>query len=63
MPADFSELSSIASTLEQLTRRVAEMGEAAQRAKEEQTSVELFAVERELTAASKRVARMVARQR
>lgn len=60
MPADFSELSSIASTLEQLTRRVSGMAEAAQGDKDEHAALELFAVERQLAAAERRLTRMLA---
>jgi hypothetical protein len=63
MPADLAELSSIASTLEQLGRRVASMAEVATQAKEEDIASELFAVERALNGAQRRVDRLLTRSR
>ena len=58
---DRAELSSIASSLEQLTKRVAAMAETAQQDKAEQVAVDLFAVERELASAERRLSKMVSR--
>ncbi len=61
MPADAAELSSISSTLEQLVRRVAEMAERAESSDEDDVAAELFAVERALEGAGRRLERMVQR--
>ncbi|MGO9198866.1 MAG: hypothetical protein ACLQK4_17285 [Acidimicrobiales bacterium] len=63
MAPDLPELSSISSTLDQLARRVTAMAEAARRTKEEDVANELFAVERALTGAHRRVERMIERGR
>lgn len=63
MPSELSELSSISSTLDQLVQRVGGMGEAAKRAKEEDVANELFAVERALSGARRRLGRMIERSR
>ncbi|MGO9560173.1 MAG: hypothetical protein ACLPQS_13825 [Acidimicrobiales bacterium] len=63
MATDLAELSSISSTLDQLARRLGGMGEAAQRVKEEELANELFAVERALSSAQRRLTRMIARGR
>jgi hypothetical protein len=59
VPADRSELSSIATLLEQLTRRISAMGEAAQGVKEDGLASELFAVERALAGANRRINRLL----
>jgi hypothetical protein len=61
MAVDLAELSSIASTLDQLARRLAGMAESAALEKEEDVSSELFAVERSLTGAERRVVRLLSR--
>ena len=63
MPANRAELSSIASTLDQLAQRVGAMGEASRAAKEEDVANELFTVERTLSGAQRRLARMLERTR
>jgi hypothetical protein len=54
------ELSSIATALEELTRRVTVHADAAQDAKDDETATELFAIERSLTGASRRLTRLTA---
>ncbi|MDA8038958.1 MAG: hypothetical protein M0Z69_07310 [Actinomycetota bacterium] len=61
MSSDLAELSSIASTLEALTRRVAGMGEAAEHAADESLATQLFAVERALEGAQRRLKRLLQR--
>lgn len=63
MPPDLAELSSIASTLDQLARRLASMGEAASEAKEDDVASELFAMERALSGAERRAGRLLNRKR
>jgi hypothetical protein len=63
MPADRSELSSIATLLDQLTARISAMGESAQRDKEDAVANELFAIERALVGAGRRISRLFAPQR
>ena len=58
MPASSAELSSLATALDELTRRVTVHGEAADEAKDEETARELFAIERSLTSANRRLARL-----
>jgi hypothetical protein len=60
MPTDLAELSSIASSLDQITRRVGEMAEKANDQGEETVSGELFSVERALQGATRRLGRLVA---
>ena len=55
---DLSELSSIASTLGQLEKRVAAMAEAALRDREESVAADLVAVERALAGAARRLDRL-----
>jgi len=59
VPADRSELSSIATLLEQLTTRISAMGEQAQVVKEDGLASELFAVERALVGAGRRINRLL----
>jgi hypothetical protein len=63
VPADRSELSSISSLLEQLTQRISVMGETAQRDKEDGLASELFAIERALTGAGRRIVRLLGARR
>jgi len=58
MPASSAELSSLATALDELTRRVTAHAEAADTAKDEDTARELFAIERSLTAANRRLSRL-----
>lgn len=63
MPTDLAELSSLSSSLESITKRVAALAEAADAASEDDVAVELFAVERALDGAGRRLSRMVQRAR
>ncbi|HLH27953.1 MAG TPA: hypothetical protein VKW77_03505 [Acidimicrobiales bacterium] len=58
MPTSAAELSSLASALEEITRRVTAGAEAAHEAKDEEAATELFAVERALTSAQRRLSRL-----
>ena len=58
MPASSAELSSLATALDELTRRVTVHAEAADAAKDEETARELFAIERSLASANRRLARL-----
>ncbi|HMK98988.1 MAG TPA: hypothetical protein VK428_02235 [Acidimicrobiales bacterium] len=59
MPSESrAELSSLATALVELTRRVAAMAESAQSARQEELSSELFAVERALRGAGRRLERL-----
>ncbi len=58
MPASSAELSSLATALDELTRRVTVHADAADAAKDEETARELFAVERSLASANRRLARL-----
>jgi len=51
------ELSSLSSTLDELTRRVTALAEGARDAGDEELAVELFAVERSLAGALRRLLR------
>lgn len=59
MPADHSELSSIADLLEQVTRRITQMAETMQEEKQDVVAKELFSVERSLIGAHRRVIRLL----
>jgi hypothetical protein len=58
-----AELSSLATALSDLTRRIAALAERAAASHDDETAGELFAVERSLTAAGRRVERLVAGSR
>ncbi len=58
VPTSRPELSSLATALTELTRRVALLAEAAAVAKDHDLATELFAVERSLTAAGRRLDRL-----
>ncbi len=58
MAASSAELSSLATALDELNRRVTAHAEAAQAVKDEETANELFAVERALDRANRRLARL-----
>jgi hypothetical protein len=60
MAASSGELSSIATALEELTRRVTTHADAADVAKDDETAKELFAIERALMGASRRLSRLTA---
>jgi hypothetical protein len=53
-----AELSSLVSALDELTRRVTALAESATSSKDEEASRELFAVERSLSGATRRLARL-----
>jgi hypothetical protein len=59
MPTDLAELSSIAASLDQITRRVGAMAEQANEEQEETVSSELFSVERALQGATRRLSRVL----
>jgi hypothetical protein len=59
MESDFSELSSMASTLEQLTRRFSSLADQAIARKQEDVAADLLAVERALTGAQRRLGRLL----
>jgi hypothetical protein len=59
MPADRSEISSLQSTLAQLVDRVVSLASDAQRSRDERTASDLFAVERSLVAARRRLERLL----
>lgn len=61
MATDLAELSSVASSLEQIARRVCAMAEEASSQGEETVSSELFAVERALQGAGRRLDRLVSK--
>jgi hypothetical protein len=59
MPIDRAELSSIASSLQDMSRRVSAMAERASAEREEQTASELFGVERALRGATRLLQRLL----
>jgi len=58
MAASPAELSSLATALDDLTRRVTTHAEASDAAKDEDTARELFAIERSLNSANRRLSRL-----
>ncbi|HEY6623222.1 MAG: hypothetical protein WB765_01340 [Acidimicrobiales bacterium] len=58
MPESNAELSSLATVLDELTRRVTHNAEAAAAAHDEEVASELFAIERALGGASRRLSRL-----
>lgn len=58
MSSAAAELSSLATALDELTQRVTTRAEAAHAAKDDETARELFAIERALTTANRRLARL-----
>lgn len=63
MPVPDAELSSLTSALEDLTRRVSDFADTANREKQEELAAELFAVERSLRGATRRLSRMAGNRR
>ncbi|HXZ83338.1 MAG TPA: hypothetical protein VED84_06300 [Acidimicrobiales bacterium] len=59
MPVDYSELTSMAESIDALARRVAKMGDAAKGQKNDDTAAELYAVERALAGAMRRLNRLI----
>ncbi|MHB1508607.1 MAG: hypothetical protein ACYCST_10265 [Acidimicrobiales bacterium] len=59
MPTDLAELSSIASSLDTITRRVAAIAERATSDGDETVAGELFSVERALRGATRRMERLM----
>jgi hypothetical protein len=55
-----AELSSLSTALDELTNRVTAHAETADAAKDEETARELFAIERALSGANRRLARLAA---
>ncbi len=53
-----AELSSLATALDELSRRITVHADAADAVKDEETARELFAIERALTSANRRLARL-----
>lgn len=60
MPAERAELSSLSTALTEITRRVAGIAEQAATQKDDELSSELFAVERALRGAGRRLDRLTA---
>jgi hypothetical protein len=58
MAARSAELSSLATALDELTARLTTHAEAADSDKDEETARELFAIERSLVSANRRLARL-----
>ena len=52
---NWAELSSLATALDDMTRRIAEMAEDAARAKEEGTAADLYEIERGLRATARKL--------
>jgi hypothetical protein len=62
MSTSNAELSSLATVLDELTRRVTRNAESAAAAHDEEVASELFAIERALGGASRRLSRLSASQ-
>ena len=60
MPAPIAEFSSVATALEELTRRVVVIADQAASDHDDETASELFAVERALRGANRRLGRLTA---
>jgi hypothetical protein len=58
MPVRSAELSSLATALDELTRRVTVHADAADAAKDDEVARELFAIERALNSANRRLTRL-----
>jgi len=63
VPGVEPELSSLSSALEELTRRIAAIAEGAQARHDDEAATELFAVERALRGAGRRLARLASPRR
>jgi hypothetical protein len=59
VPVELAELSSLSSTLSELTKRITSLADRAAAAKEEDVSTELYGVERALAGAARRLDRLV----
>lgn len=59
MPVERSELSSMSKTIEDLAKRIAAMGDAAQAVRDDATAHDLYSVERSLVGATRRIARII----
>jgi hypothetical protein len=59
VPVERSELSSMSKAIEDLAKRVAAMGDAAQAARDDAIAHELYAIERSLIGATRRIARLI----
>lgn len=59
MPTDRAEISSLHATVVQLVDRVVSLADTAQRASDERVAGDLFAVERSLVSARRRLERML----
>ena len=59
VPIDRSELSSLTALIEQVTERITKMADDASAAKEDEVATELFAIERALTGAKRRLVRFL----
>jgi len=58
MATSSAELSSLATALDELSRRITVHADAADAGKDEETARELFAIERALNSANRRLARL-----
>lgn len=56
--SNWAELTSLATALEDMTRRIAEMADEANRAKDEGVAADLFEVERGLRATARRLSKL-----
>lgn len=63
MPADRAEISSLHSTVAQLVDRVVSLADLAQRDRDERTAGDLYAVERSLISAKRRLERLLGHPR
>jgi hypothetical protein len=62
MPVPFAELSSVATALDELTRRIVTIADQAASDHDDETASELFAVERALRGANRRLGRLTTPQ-
>jgi hypothetical protein len=56
---NWAELSSLATALDEITRRVSDMGDEAAKAKDEGAATDLYEIERTLRAAARRLNKLV----
>lgn len=63
VPVDLAELSSLSSLLDQITRRVTALAEGAAALRDEDSSSELYGIERALAGAARRLDRLIREQR